>query len=94
MPPRSDIHARLVSGKARIIVSGKWFFNYVRCDVYDVHSTRKRHRRSYIRLSPARLTIATVYLRELPKSGQINSKSVKVMSYNVAEYVVGWLFMA
>ena len=43
------------------IVSGRYFFfSYASCDVYDVHSTRKRHRRSYIHSSPAGLTIATV----------------------------------
>ena len=36
------------------------FSSYVSCDVHDVHSTRKQHRRSYIRWSPAGLTIATI----------------------------------
>ena len=39
----------------------------VSCYVYDTHSTEKRHRRSYIRSSPAESTIATVWWREIPK---------------------------
>ena len=40
------------------IVSGKCFcFSYASCDVYDIDSTRKRYRRSYIHSSPTGLTI-------------------------------------
>ena len=36
------------------------FSSYASCNVYDVHSTRKRHQRSYMHSSSAGLTIATV----------------------------------
>ena len=36
------------------------FSSYASCDVYEVHSTRKQHRRSYINSSPTGLTVTTV----------------------------------
>ena len=68
MPPRSDIQTRLVSGKACIHRQWKVFFSsYASCDVYNVHSTWKRHRSSYIHTSPPGLTIATVSNAGVPK---------------------------
>ena len=42
------------------IISGRCFSTYISCHVYDTHTTRKRHRHSYIGSSPATSTITTV----------------------------------
>ena len=60
------------------IIRGKCFSSYVSCDMYDVHLTWKWHWRSYIRSSPAGLTIATLLWREHPK--RLTEKLQRVMN--------------
>ena len=43
------------------------FSSYASCDVYEVHSTWKRNRRSYIYSSPARLDYCNCLMAEAPK---------------------------